>query len=59
MLHAADPSVEVDLGPGGMRILEEPSVGPPRPWLTGVLDRHPDAFLNPRDVARSPGRFLL
>ncbi len=59
LLHAADPSVEVDLGPGGMRILEEPSVGPERGWLSGVLDRHADAFLNPRDIARAPGRHLL
>ncbi|HEV2520173.1 MAG TPA: MBL fold metallo-hydrolase [Thermoplasmata archaeon] len=59
LLHTADPSVEVDLGPGGMRILEEPSVGPERGWLTGVLRRHPDAFLNPRDIARRPGGFLL
>ncbi len=59
MLHAADPSVEVDLGPGGMRILEEPSTGFPRPWLARVLDRHPDAFLNPKDIARRPGAHLL
>ncbi|HEV2166264.1 MAG TPA: MBL fold metallo-hydrolase [Thermoplasmata archaeon] len=59
LLHAVDPSVEVDLGPGGMRVLEEPSVGAPRGWLSGVLRRHPDAFLNPRDIAGAPGRFIL
>ncbi len=59
MLHTVDPSIEVDLGPGGMRILEEPSTGAPRPWLAGVLRRHSDAFLNPHDIARSPGRFIL
>ncbi|HEV2230679.1 MAG TPA: MBL fold metallo-hydrolase [Thermoplasmata archaeon] len=59
VLNAVDPRVEVDLRPGAMRILEEPSVGSERPWLSLVFRRFASAFLNPRDIARAPGRFLL
>ena len=59
MLHSVDPSIETDLGPGGMRILEEPSVGLPRAWQSLVVDRFGDAYLNPHDVATNPGRYLL
>ncbi len=59
LLHAADPSIEIDLAPGAMRILEEPSAGAVRPWLRQVRDRFPDAHLTPQEVARRPGRHLL
>jgi ribonuclease J len=59
MLHSVDPTIEADLGPGGMRILEEPSVGAPRAWQSLVVDRYGDAYLNPRDIARGPGRYIL
>jgi ribonuclease J len=59
LLHAVDPSIEADLGPGGMRILEEPSVGASRAWQSVVVDRYGDAYLNPHDVAAGPGRFIL
>jgi ribonuclease J len=59
MLHSVDPAIEADLGPGGMRILEEPSVGAPRAWQSLVVDRFADAYLNPHDVAAHPGRWIL
>ncbi len=58
LLHAADPSIETDLAPGGMRILEEPSTRG-SPWLQLVVDSYGSAFLEPEAVARSPGRYLL
>lgn len=58
MLHAADPRIEVDIAPGAMRILEEPS-NAPGSWMRRVEDAYDPAFLTPVDVARSPGRFLL
>lgn len=59
LLHGVDPAVETDLGPGGMRILEEPSAGREPPWLELVRARYGDAHLSPADVERAPGRWIL
>ena len=59
LLHSVDPRIEVDLSTGGMRVLEEPSVGFERGWKSEVSRRYADAFLNPTDIARSPGRWIL
>ncbi len=58
LLHASDPSIETDLAPGGMRILREPSTRG-APWLRLVLGAYGSAFLDPEEIARSPGRYLL
>jgi ribonuclease J len=59
MLHTVDPSIEADLTKAGMRILEEPSTAFPKAWLWGVLKRNADAFVNPHDIAKAPGHYLL
>jgi ribonuclease J len=59
LLNAADPSIEIDLKPGGMRILEEPSAGRENRWLAKVRERFADAHLTPRELIARPGRFLL
>ncbi len=58
-LHSVDPAVEVDFGPGGLRILEEPSSGRVGPWLSLVRARYGSAHLSPLEIERSPGRYLL
>lgn len=58
LLHASDPQVEIDIGPGGMRILEEPTTRS-SPWLRQVRDLFADSFLTPDGIIRSPGRYLL
>jgi len=58
LLHASDPSIETDLAPGGMRILREPSTRA-SPWLRRVLDAYGAAFLEPEEIVRAPGRYLL
>ncbi len=59
LLNAADPSVEIDLAPGGMRILEEPSAGRENPWLAEVRRRFADAHVTPEYVTGRAGRILL
>lgn len=59
LLHAADASIELDLRPGGMRILEEPTAGRESRWLAAVRERFPDAHLTPEVIAERPGRHLL
>ena len=59
LLHAVDPAVEIDFGPGGMRILEEPSAGRASPWLALVRARYGDAHLSPLEIERTPGRWIL
>ncbi len=58
LLHAANPSIETDLAPGGMRILREPSTRG-TPWLGLVEQAYGPAFLDPEPILRSPGRYLL
>ena len=58
LLHASDPAIETDLAPGGMRILREPSTRG-TPWLLLVQENYDAAFLEPEQIVRSPGRYLL
>ncbi|MFI5038282.1 MAG: MBL fold metallo-hydrolase RNA specificity domain-containing protein, partial [Solirubrobacterales bacterium] len=59
LLHTVDPSIPDDISPGGMRVLEEPSVGSERAWLRRVQSSDESAFLNPVDVAKSKSRYIL
>ncbi len=58
LLHAADPAIETDLAPGGMRILREPSTRE-SPWLELVFERYGAAVVEPEEVVRTPGRYIL
>ncbi len=58
LLHAADPTVELDLSAGGMRILEEPTSETKR-WRRFVRDAFFSALLAPQEIARSPGHWIV
>ena len=59
VLHSVDPSIELDFGPGGMRILEEPSAEDRRVWQREVTSRFADAFLSAEEVAEQRGKWIL
>ncbi|MCI4323705.1 MAG: MBL fold metallo-hydrolase [Thermoplasmata archaeon] len=58
-LSTADPTVPVDLRPGGMRIYEKPSAGAERLWQETVRRRYPDAYVDAEEIAANPGRWLV
>jgi ribonuclease J len=59
VLHSVDPSIELDIGPGGIRILEEPAAEHRRVWQREVTLRFGDAYLAPDEVADQKGKWLL
>ncbi len=59
VLHSVDPSVELDLGPSGMRILEAPSTEDRRVWQREVTRMFGNAYLSPTEVATQKGRWIL
>ncbi|HZY70313.1 MAG TPA: MBL fold metallo-hydrolase RNA specificity domain-containing protein [Thermoplasmata archaeon] len=59
LLHAADPTIEVDIGRGGLRIYEKATGGTEFPWLHTVRAEFADAFVGPAEIAGTPGRWIL
>jgi ribonuclease J len=59
VLHSVDPSIEQDFGPGGMRILEEPSAEDRKVWQREVTSRFGDAYLLPNEVTQQKERWIL
>ena len=59
VLHSTDPSIEVDFGPGGMRILQEPSAEDRRVWQKEVTRVFGDAYLSPTEVAALRQKWIL
>ena len=59
VLHSVDPSIELDFGPGGMRVLEDPSPEDRRAWQRGVTSRSGDAYLLPEEIAECKERWIL
>ena len=59
VLHCVDPSIELDLGPGGVRILQEPLVGDRKVWQKEVTMRFGDAYLLPEEVAERKEKWIL
>lgn len=59
VLHSVDPSIEVDFGGGGMRILEEPSAEDRKAWQKVVTMLFGDAYLLPDEVAEHKERWIL
>ena len=59
VLHGVDPSIELDFGPGGMRILEEPSPEDRKAWQKQVTLLFGGAYLSPDEVAEHKGRWIL
>jgi ribonuclease J len=59
ILHSVDPSIELDFGPGGMRILEEPSAEDRRVWQKEVTLLFGNAYILPDEVAKHKERWIL
>jgi ribonuclease J len=59
VLHSVDPSIELDFGSGGMRILEEPSAEDRKVWQKEVTLRFGNAYLSPDEVAEHKGKWIL
>ena len=59
VLHSVDQSIELDLGPGGMRIIEEPSAEDRRVWQREVTRLFGSAFVSPTELAAHKERWIL
>lgn len=59
VLHSVDPSIELDCGAGGLRILEEPSAEDRRSWQKEITRRFGDAYLSPTEVVDQKGKWIL
>ncbi len=59
VLHSVDSSIELDLGPGGMRIIEEPSAEDRKVWQREVTRLFGNAFISPAEIATNKERWIL
>ena len=59
VLHSVDSSIELDLGPGGMRIIEEPSAEDRRVWQREVTRLFENAFVSPAEIAINKEKWIL
>jgi ribonuclease J len=59
VLHSVDSTIEVDFGPGGMRILEEPLAEDRRVWQREVTRLFGNAYLSPDEVSEHRDRWIL
>lgn len=59
LLHAADPTIELDIGRGGMRIYEKATGGSEFAWLHAVRAEFADAFVSPAEIEATPGRWIV
>lgn len=59
LLHCVDPRVPVDLGPGGLRIFDEPTTRGESPWQETVSQAYPSAVVTPAEISARPGRYIL
>jgi len=59
VLHSVDPSIEMDLAPGGMRIIEEPSPEDRRVWQKEVTELFGNAYTSPTEIVARKERWIL
>jgi ribonuclease J len=59
VLHSVDSSIELDFGPGGMRIIEEPSAEDRRVWQREVTRLFGNAYISPTEVAAHKEKWIL
>jgi ribonuclease J len=59
VLHSVDSSIELDLSPGGMRIIEEPSAEDRRVWQREVTRLFGNAYISPDEVSAHKERWIL
>jgi ribonuclease J len=59
VLNSVDSSIEMDLGPGGMRIIEEPSLEDRKVWQREVTRLFGSAFVSPTEIATHKEKWVL
>jgi ribonuclease J len=59
VLQTAEPTISVDISPGGARVLEEPSAKRGSPWFELVRTRYGTAHITPHDIVARPGKWIV